>query len=676
MFADCVNNYMSAFNRIIKDYPASNKDCISNSANNLETDDKVVQIQQRTCCLVNVSFEGLSINGRKRKFNQISSAVPASASDVLMGSKRQCQDLNCPSSEIKALDSETGGEASKIEGESPAAFDFLQLDVNVVDQIFSHLSHKDLLQFERLAKGYKDITGPIWKSYAQREHLDSLWWRDSDLTPNREFGYKWNYCLSKVMIQYVKEGYPCRFSKSLELAKKINARYGRVIKRFPFFKAYVKQDIFRIGSSLRASRGDTNLFIEELKEDELKSGDYLLNALFEAKKLRGSISKVTDVKHYQDSFDLLEEYMVEAIKKGGAYANLFLFYALSIPSSYANSNIAPSGNQPIIKMEDMVFSFHKRLLKVCAAHDLEGLEYLLKNYPDFSTHFYPYGYYVPLLLADFIKEAIKEGKWAVADALCAKAFASYKEDVAENLWFKAIQIKLQLNQILEAETLYQDALLPFADKSDLTALAKIASIKIELGKWQEADTLLTFIIGHLDQSGQKSTDAALANLFTRKLELLRELTFIKIKLEKWQQADDLYTQMLAIMGKNLTAKTFVQVAFIKAKLGDLKAASQHYAKAIKAYGNDVPAGIFADVALIKLQMHRYKDSDVLYEKAIATSGNQLPLAVWNDALGVKIKLKKWQEAERHLECIQAIYGTGISPEITEKMHVVKDKLNH
>ncbi|WP_068470420.1 tetratricopeptide repeat protein [Candidatus Protochlamydia phocaeensis] len=672
MFADCVNNYMSAFDRIVKNYPASNKDCIPNSANNLETDDKVVQIQQRTYCLVNVGFEGSSINGRKRKFNQISSTVPASASDVLMGSKRHCQDLNCASSEIKGLDSETGEEASKIEEKSPTAFDFLQLDINVVDQIYSHLSHKDLLQFERLAKGYKDITGPIWRSYAQRECLDRLWWGDSDQTPNREFGYKWNYCLSKVVIQYVKEGYPRRCSKSLELAQEIHARYGRVIKRFPFFKAYVKQDIFRIGcSSRRVSIGGKNLLRERLKEEGLKNGDYLLNVLFEARKLKLSINKNINSDDYKNSVRLLEEYVAEAIKKSGAYANLLVFYALDFPLSYEGNKAFPNLNWCDSGMQDMFFSLHKRMLRISAVHDPKGLEYLLSNYPIFSTYLHLQGYDMPKLFSHLMEEAIKEGDWTMADTLCEKALASYKGQAPASIRFTAIRIKLQLNQTQEAENLYQEALLTAAAKSDLEILFKIASIKAEEGKCQEAEMILTSIAARFNKTEQ---DAVV--FIVEKICPWDELLSILIKLEKWQQADNVCKQILPVVEKDLRAKAFVQMAFIKAKLGDLKAASQHYAKAIKAYGNDVPAGIFADAAFIKWQLRRYKESNGLYEKAIKASGGQLSLSAWDNMLAVKIKLKKWQEAERHLECIQAAYGTSLPSGIAEKMRLIKNNLNH
>ncbi|WP_068470419.1 tetratricopeptide repeat protein [Candidatus Protochlamydia phocaeensis] len=515
-------------------------------------------------------------------------------------------------------------DVSLIQASREESFDFLQLPAELICRIFSTLDHKALLQFERLAKAYQGITEPIWADYVRRACLDRLEWPEIDLPSNEEHPNKWRYCLSQAMIQYVvKERHPIRLGKSLEMVQKIKKRFGGIFKRFPCCEAYMVQDLARLGSFSQSTKQihQKKLF-KRLLGEKNKGGDYLLGALFEARRLKPvtvrwqkDFSKESKEIEVEEQAMLTKEYFTKAIQIGGAYAFLIAVSVLKdLPIFFQN------------------VSFYKHLLKSCVLYDSEGLDYLLREYPDFAAFLYPNGYHFSKILFDHMQEELQAKQWPTAEIFCTKALQAYDGQVPKEFWSKAAIIKVHLNKWQEADVLYTQARNVLGRTFPKEELINEAYVKEKLKKWEEADVLYT--------QARNVWGGSISG------EILTHIAHVKMQLKRWEEADALFNQAKNALGSNISVEGLINAAYVKMHLKKWEEADVLYTQIRNRYGSNIPAGVWGSTVYVKMQLKRWEEAEGVYAQARNALGNNIPLGLRLNVACAKKQLEKWEEAEK------------------------------
>lgn len=98
--------------------------------------------------------------------------------------------------------------------------------------------------------------------------------------------------------------------------------------------------------------------------------------------------------------------------------------------------------------------------------------------------------------------------------------------------------------------------------------------------------------------------------------LLSTIASVKVKLGQYKEADVLYTQAIASYGlQPIPLDTLVNAASTKLELGQYKEADALFTKLIASYGNKpVPESIQTTAASVKVKLSQHKEASKAHNK--------------------------------------------------------------
>lgn len=331
---------------------------------------------------------------------------------------------------------------------------------DVVNLILSHLSARDLINFEQAAKAHAQLTRHAWQRLPLAMR-DCLQWQTCENLPDE---YKWNYALSAAVAEFLRITADST-SGSKEKMDRFSEKFGALQSKFRCFKIFME-----LGQVFDKPEDDIDLSVyypEDFKrigelslETNTWSGETLLDVLRKTHLFYHSPSgKKTQAKKKAHTA------FVRAINKGATCASLL---ALRVGAFK---------------------SFHLSLaLLAAAAKDYRALTKLVRTMKTKELiHLKDLGQcFGPILatLATCTKDLNEQ------DSLISQAIAEYGAQSTQGLIVKAASIKEDLSQWIEADALFDQALAKEGDTAGSDLLIKAARSKERLGKLEEANSLL------------------------------------------------------------------------------------------------------------------------------------------------------------------------------------------
>lgn len=428
--------------------------------------------------------------------------------------------------------------------------------IDVVNLILTHLSARELLNFEQAAKVNSQLTRHAWKRLTLTT-ADCLQWEACENKPDT---YKWNYALSMAIAEFFKikaEPIPLRKKKMDRFSQK----YGGLQIKFICFKIFIKlgQAFGRKKKPVKLSPCHAKQLqsIKQISSGENKwSGEALLAALWEAQLFYNSSAK----KQTPAAKKKVHAAFESAINKGATCASLFM---LNVP----------------------VFSEFQLALGLLSARikDYRALTRLVQSMTTKELgNLKDAGHCMGPILAALAK-TVQDLK--AKDFLYAQALEDYADKAPFEVMTDAAETKSKLDQLEEAASLIDKALTKYGEQGPAEAFANAAMVKGRLGLWKEADAHFT--------------RALILYSSPAPLLILASAAAAKGRLEQFEEADVIYAQVLTQIGTRAPPNIIASIAIIKCYLGQMEAADALFAQALVKYGDDAPPLVLHEAAKVK-----------------------------------------------------------------------------
>lgn len=251
---------------------------------------------------------------------------------------------------------------------------------------------------------------------------------------------------------------------------------------------------------------------------------------------------------------------------------------------------------------------------------------------------------------------------------------------AENRQYPAVLLEKTENaKPEESEPFYDAAFAAYGSLTPLRVLRDMALCKKELGKYEEAESLITQAVGNYRRKEGFGF-------------LLIELARLKIQLKKWAEAESLLERVIALGG--FSDKLLI-LAKVKTKLEKNEEAEVLYDRiilqarhldAMSSQLQEEPVKhsptLFADAASIKAKRENYGEADELFQQAFEIFANNPKL--WKPKQQAKYralraftksKLGQTLEAERLYDKAVALYGPKAPVELLVEVAQFKMELS-
>lgn len=463
------------------------------------------------------------------------------------------------------------------------------MSAEIMVQIANCLPYKaDVTNFEEASKAHKNFTGDYWKKQMEIEGL-GIFENDPSKNPKEQYLYAKAVLKFSLKLLSTEE---LSYEKSCELYRELKPLKAA----FPDLYALFRYVLYK-----KEENSDSNPFTSKTEKTRRRidsayrkgfAGGIILHGLLNPEMLLPCLEEAAKRKPIINLMAMqLPNYSQEQLYNLATSAADRGDYR-AVDSLLKSAN----GRQVLARLQEDKKTYPGVLLKQNSNDDQ-----ILEAYG-------PLVPYEALKTIALHKERLLKPE--EAESLLTQAMGNYPAKKTPADLFHLANFKVQLKKWDEADSLLAkvNSFPPNSLNPALSSefLKTIVLVKKKLKKWDEAEPFHDKIIAACEQ---------------KKMSWLDELKYsqaaiVKMKLEKFDEADTLFTKAFKCAedkhADSLKPKIVAHAAYVKSKLGDEAAAKRLYAQALKKLETNSPAGHPRLANRIKAELNKLHEENTLH----------------------------------------------------------------